>query len=607
MSPATGAVPRGPGVGGQTWGIAFVWLLGCALPLLESPTPTDPVAPTRLVLLGAALACGLVAAPTGRLPRPVGVALVAGLVVFAAAALAGGTPLLSLIGRYPRYEGLPVVAGYAALVWLGARLVAQGPRVQLHLRGALATSTILGAVAGVVQVVAFPGERVIALAGNATTAGILGVIAMAVLGWSLSDGVRWWAVAGFAAGVLLVVLSASRGAQLAALTVAAASLVVTLRRRERTAWRWWVGALAGGALAVVLLPTARARLTGATPFAEATVEGRLLLWQETLELWRSSPWFGVGPSRFVDSIGRFHTEVWAASVGPYAPPDSPHNVALQVAAAAGALGVAAVLALAATVLASLLKGPGLTPWVWGGVAAACGAGVAWLFAFTDPITTPLACVLLGSAVGRGAGRAAGRTGGGVPGRLARVAAAAVLALGLVWTVGIWRSEDLLGRVVEHPQAAASLGQAAVGARPWDPDLARRLVFALDRLAEAGSVDPGLALAHSDGLCARLPGSVECLHAVADAHDLSGDHAGALALLADAEQLDPTNVDTQLKRGIALAESGHLAGAEAAFDRAKALRPTAPEVWANLAQLYRLQGREADAAAAEARAEALRPR
>ena len=110
-----------------------------------------------------------------------------------------------------------------------------------------------------------------------------------------------------------------------------------------------------------------------------------------------------------------------------------------------------------------------------------------------------------------------------------------------------------------------------------------------------------------GACPRLPSSVECLHSLADAQDLAGDPDGALATLDRAAPLDPTNVDTALKRGIALAELSRYPEAEEAFRRAAALRPSAAEPWTNLARLFRLTGRPTEADEAQRRADELTPR
>ncbi len=580
--------------------IAVAWLAAFALPVLESPTASDPVAPTRLVLLGLVVALGLLAVPTGELPRPVVWALLAALSVFALAALLSATPILSLLGRYPRYEGLPVVAGYAACVLIGARVFAQDASARLHLERALAASAGLSGAASLIQVVLLPGERVIGTLGNSSTLGIWGVLSACVLGWRLVEDRAWWLWAGAASGLLVVLLSASRAAQAALVVACALAVLLRLRAAPRPAWWQPLVPIVVLVLGVLAVPTARARIVGATPFSEATVTGRALLWKESLDLFLAHPIKGVGPSRFVDSIGPFHTPQWAATVGPYAPPDSPHNLVLQVASATGLMGLVVVALLAATWLMTLWRAGTLDAARGGAVLAVSGAAVAYLAGFTDLITTPMVCLLAGLAVG---------TGRDAPPRvvLPRLGAGIALVATVVLAGSVLVSEWTLGRALTAPTGQQELLRAAVAQRSWDPDLRRRATFVEARLVEAGAVDPTSALDGAAGLCESLPGSIECLHTWADLEDLAGRHADALGILDHALALDPTNVDTILKQGIAHAGARDWPAAEAAFQQASELRPTAPEPWDNLAHLHDLEGRTADAEAARARAEVLRGR
>jgi predicted Zn-dependent protease len=146
-----------------------------------------------------------------------------------------------------------------------------------------------------------------------------------------------------------------------------------------------------------------------------------------------------------------------------------------------------------------------------------------------------------------------------------------------------------------------------GVRPWDADLARRVGYTAARLAERGRAAPDEFIAPLRATCAQLPGSVECLQALADVQDLAGEHGAALETLDRATVADPNNVDTLLRRGIALSELGRYPEAIGQFQLAQTLRPTAPEPWDDLARAYEQVGRSADAAAARARADVLRRR
>ena len=610
-----------PGRTAPRRGLASIMLLAGVLPLAVPLAPTDASSATRLLVLAAGLALGALAPAGGRLDGRVRTAILVGLGVFLASAAISATPALSLLGRFPRYEGLLTVAAYGTLLALGARLLsARDHNNREAFLSALAVAAGVNALVAASQLIGAPTHRVTGLLGNSSILGAFGVVALAALGSRLLVGMRSWGlIAGTLAGGMCLALSASRGA-LVGLAVAAVvgAAALALRKTGRSRW-WWplLGAAALGA-AMLLLPSGRARLTGATPFAEATVSGRLLLWQETWRLWLDQPWLGVGPSGFVDAIGRYHTAAWAEQVGPYAPPDSPHLVLLQVLASTGVLGLLAIAVLAGTLLLALLpalrvtpvtapdasrRAPGRVPpppipdgWVPGALAAAAGLGATYLTSFTDPVCVALVALLLGGAVA-------------VPAQGQDRVRWLVLpvALALAWlAAGVLVAEQRFSSALAGPDPGPAL--ASLAAQPgWDPDLPRRIGYALNRLAERGEADPGLAVPVLAGACPRLPSSVECLHSLADAQDLAGDPAAALTTLDRAAPLDPTNVDTALKRGIALAELSRYPEAEEAFRRAAALRPSAAEPWTNLARLFRLTGRPTEADEAQRRADELTPR
>lgn len=581
---------------------AAVWTLVLALPLAASPTASDAFLPLRLLVLGVGLGLGLFARHSGRLPRPVVVATGAALVAFVLAALAGATPLLSLLGRYPRYEGLPVVLGYAGAAVIGAGLLGEGSgRLRRHALNALVLAGLVNAVVATVQWVSDPDARVTGTLGNSTTLATFSLICLAMAGAALT--VRdWWLWAGVAASVFCLVLSASRGGLVAGIVAALALVAVRLGGVRLVRWWWPVAAAAALVLAAWLAPGARARLSGTTPFADATIGGRLLLWQETVRLVGVGPWLGVGPSRFVDSIGAFHTAAWAAQVGPYAPPDSPHDVVLQVLASAGVVGLVAAVGLGVAILVALWRARPWNDWQVGAILAGLGVLASYATSFTDPVTLTVLALVVGGAV-------AIRTPAALAGRGAtarRVAAAGALCLGVFLGGTALVAEARYSAALDGADSTVRL-LAVPPTRPWDADLARRVGYTAARLAEAGRARPAAFVAPTRAACDDLPGSVECLQSLADLEDLSGDHAGALVSLSRAEALDPTNVDTILRQGIALSELGRYPEAIARFQAVAALRPSAPEPWDDLARVHASRGDTAEAAAARAKAEQLRRR
>jgi O-antigen ligase len=587
----------------ESLGPAAIYLLVLGLALAVSPTPSDPILPLRLVILAAGLALGLLSPQQGHLPQPIATTLLVSALVFVAAGLAGQTPLLSLLGRFPRYEGLPVVLGYAAALVLGARLLGPAsPRNRWHALNALVAGSLVNAVIAAVQMVSAPDMRVTGLLGNSTILATFSLLTLAMVGMSITDR-NWWQVAGAAGAAFSLVASASRGALLGALIAAIALLGVQLLGRRRGRW-WWGPSVAAAVLLIAWLsPGTHARLVGTTPFAESTITGRLLLWQETLGLVQAAPFLGVGPSRFVDSIGPFHTTQWAAEVGPYAPPDSPHNVILQVLASTGWLGLVSVIAILCTASLALWHTRPWDAWQAGAVLACVGVGVSYLTSFTDPVTLTGAAVLIGGAVSAPADRPAPAWA-----RRANATGAAMAA-----AIGLVLGGTAL--VAESRYSAALTGQgdptaqllAVSPVRAWDADLTRRVGYTAARLAETGALDPAPFVAPLELSCAELPGSVECLQTLADTQDLAGQHQEALDTLNRATPLDPNNVDTLLKRGIALAELGRTPEAIEQFQEAARLRPTAAEPWDDLARAYATTGRAADAAQARATAEQLRHR
>jgi len=582
---------------------AAIYLLVLGLPLAASPTVSDPFLPVRLIVLGSGLALGLVAPRSGQLPKPVVIGLLVSAVVFTAAAIAGQTPAMSLIGRFPRYEGLPVILGYATALMVGARLLGpRSPTLRHHAVNALIAGSIGNAVISAVQQASAPEARVIGLLGNSTVLATFSLITLAFVATSITEW-NWWQVAGMAAGVYCLAVSASRGALLGAVATAIALMGVRLIARRRGRW-WWGPSIAATLLLVAwLAPATRARLSGTTPFAESTITGRLLLWQESLRLVQARPILGVGPSRFVDSIGPFHTTTWAAQVGPYAPPDSPHNIILQVLASTGLLGLVAVLAIICTVSLAVWRTRPLDAWQVGSALAAIAVAVSYLTSFSDPVTLTVLAVLVGGAVSiPGPDRVPRPTR--TPDKLA---AALALALGLALGCTALVAESRYSAALTSSGDATEPLLTVLPLRGWDPDWTRRVGYTAARLAERQNSNPELFVSPLVLSCAQLPGSVECLQTLADIEDLSGQHQAALSTLDRATVDDPNNVDTLLKRGVTLAELGRFPEAIEQFQNAARLRPTAPEPWNDLAQVYDSEGRTADAAQARATAEQLQHR
>jgi O-antigen ligase len=584
-------------------------LLGGVLPLATSPFASDSTMASWSLVAVLATALALLAPPRGAVPKGLAIVLAIGVGVFVVAALAGAGPLLSLLGRYPRYEGVVTVLGYALALVAGCRLL--GPAGHAGRRlflSSVAVAALVTAAVSIAQLAIDPGARVIGLLGNSSILGGWAAMALCLLGAHLmgdpDGGPRWLLAAGAVAAGIVLVASAARASWLGTAVALVLASAVMLSRRPRH--RWWLPLAGLGVLGLTawLLPTSQARLTGATPFAGSTISGRLLLWQDTWPLIAGRPVPGVGPSMFVDAIGAFHSPEWAAAVGPYAPPDSPHNLVLQVLAATGLLGLVAVAAIAAAIVRPLWRRRPLDAWQLGVTTAAVALGVGYLFSFTDPATATVALFVLGGAV-------ASPSDAGTVSRAVREVARAVTCIWLIIAVVLAASAlvaeaRLSAALVSDPVSTHDL-VAVADSRPWDPDLAMRIGSSAAVLAQDGSSQPSAAIPLVSRACAELPSSVACRLVLADLQTLAGDASAAVATLTGAEALDPNNVDRLLKLGIAQAESGSFGAAEASFRRATELRPSAPEPWQDLAVLYRRTGRDADADAAQKKADLLQKR
>ena len=591
--------------------IASIWLLVLVLPLTPWSAGADPGVPLRLVVLGVGLAFGLVWVlrnPDGqaRIDPMVMWAGIAGLGVVAICAVASVTPVLGLLGRYPRYEGLPMLAGYGAVVCLGSRLIGgTSPARRGHALAALAVLEIVLAVWAATETLSDATERITTAVGNASDAGVVAVVGFAILIWFAAHESHWLLWTGAASAAVLIGLTASRGTWLAAAAVVAVGIIIVLiQRRVRVSWPVVFVPLAG-VVAMVLTPLARSRGSGSSPLAEQTVSGRLLLWRETLDLWKDHLWLGVGPSRFVDEIGAYHSAEWASAIGPDAPPDSPHDVILQVAASCGLLGLAVAVVFAACLLRTLWRrrADEWTPACFLGLG---GALVCYGFHFTDLWNIVPLLFLTGSVLTTGTVP----IGTGKP-RFKRksvwlyaVVAVVAFASGVQAMVTEAMVITSLSNLKTGRSEALSSLREAVRLKPQDPDLAWRAGHALTVLAGSDLAPADAAVDMLSAACSRLPSSTECLNDLGLAQLRANDPIAADATLTQALTHDPVNITTFLLLASAQDGLGDQSSAEATLLHASDLRPSDPDPWGNLAILYNDQGRTADAEAAQARADEL---
>jgi hypothetical protein len=647
--PAAGHWAAGPGA--STVRVAAVVLLGVA-PLAVVPAAADSTVPAKLCVVAVGVGLAISAGSTrgsaryGRLPPALLALGAAGILLLVADTAVGPNPLPGLLGRYPRYEGLPVLLLYLGALKAGACLsdppgtADASRRMPVLVVRVLAVAVTVAATVAVVQVVGGT-DRPGSMLGSASDLGAFAVLAAGPLAVAALTGTaRSWAVVGSLAAVVATVMSGSRGALVGLVTVGVWCLMIGLVRRDARRVVVVAAAIAAAAALALALPASSDRITGADRLARATVTGRVLLYGATLRLVADQPTTGVGMSGFVDTVGRYQSRRWAARIGPDNPPDSPHNLILQAGSAGGVpvlLVLAGCLVLAGRAgIRSVREG---RPLAAGMAAGVTGYGVALQAHFTSPVTTPAALILLGWLVAEQpaipyprpagapvAGRAAVRpkirnavrvavtrspAGRGTVRAGRRLAASGAFVLAAAAAGAFVLAAAAAGAAAaEVPMTAAvhAVARHDVGGagrevalartlRPWDIDVRLRAAHAFASGAEGGLVPAGAGEADAAAAVAALPRSTEARTALATIREQQGRYGEAAHILDAARADDPVNVDLLLRRGVVAAEADDPVNAERLFLAVTRLRPVAAAAWEDLATLYRQQGRAADAAAA----------
>lgn len=564
----------------------------------------------KTAFLAAGLAIGLLARSGGRLSPRVAWCAAGVFVVFALAAAVPEGLGASFWGRWPRYEGVPTVAAYLLLPFVGARLLGFGTStaVRTYWTRIIAWSMLLLAAAAAVDALGADllndgdGFRFGATLGNATDLGIVGLTGCALLlPRAIVTGARW-ELAGTLAGSIVAVASGSRAVIIALVLVIVAITVwrAQLSGDARTLRRAGLGllcAVSSLALAVVAFPDVRGRL-----LTSGTVTGRVDLWTATWALVEDHWVLGVGPGRFVDALPLYQSEGFAARVGTDFPADSPHMIPLQWMVDGGIPLLVANLLFCAAVLSAGVRNIRSSRsdvdrlFLIGALAAVCSFAIVLLTHFPAPGTTVIAGLCVGAlaAVGPSAGkpddanarRAASRqlkqgTASKVP-VAAALAAACCLAFMTVAAavasaaeVSLKKGEAAIrdGRLGE----ASGHFEAAVALRPWDPDVALLAGQAFAGRAAAG--DPasgGLAAEWSSRSLRMNPASVESMTSLAVGQLAAGDLAAARKTLAEARVAAPVNSQIWLQSGLAEYASGHSDTARIYVEKAISLTPSPEE-------------------------------
>lgn len=513
----------------------------------------------KLLVVAIACAVGASVESRARLHRTVTILFAVGAAWFVLTAVLGDTPLPSLLGRWPRYEGLPVLGAYAACAVLGARLLERPARVTTLVTATAGMSCALG-VFSVLDVIGWSplGEsagpaRDGSVLGNATDQGLVGMIGVALLFRPAIETRRELYLFGIAGAAATVVMSGSRFALLATLGVL---VFFALTRRKDLLWPV-LGSVAVLAALALAIPASRDRLLNGH-----TVRGRLLAWDLSLPMVGDHPLTGWGGSRYVDAVGHYETRAWTDWLGAGGAPDSPHNWLLQVLLAGGIPLLACALALVILTgrlgWQSVKARPELA-----GIYAAVGAyGAAMLANFTNPTSTCLAAFLAGVLVS---------TGRDSPERTP-------LRWGAMITAGV-AAVALLALCVSEVFVAHGISAAQRGDVP-----AARSAFGIALTLRAGDPDTHMVAAQSFAAIA----------------DQSRDAAAAAQAESDARaSLDatPDTYESQVALGVALASQDDLEGAIDVLEAAVADFPQRPSAYVQRA-LARLGTHDVDGAVAD---------
>ena len=517
----------------------------------------------KLAVCAAAIALAFCVAPRGRLPRAVLIAVAAGVLLLAIGALNSGAALTRLIGRPPRYEGLIGLSIYIGAAVAGARLL--GPRrarpATVWFLDWLAVATIAVAVIAVLETagtyplqsnVTRPGS----LLGNASDQGAWAALVLGPLLAVALTRRRPLHIAGALAAAAALDCSASRGAYLGGIVVVIVLLVLLQSPRLR------IGLLLFAAVAtlgVLVQPTPRARATGTSPLATDTANGRVLLWQETLHLIADHPLIGVGAGGFVDALPRYATLKYERDIGPQSVPDSPENWLLQAAAAGGlpllaiSLGLVVLVALRGLRAAGEEVEPVERAALAGMLAGLAGYGVALLFFFTSPASTPLAMLFAGGLLAEQPAPARSPMARATPGRIA--AGAAFAALAVVLASAALAEIPLRSALVAAGKGQVSSAQAdfraARALRPWDPAIDDDAGYAFGELASSNVAGAGAAGAPwAQRALSATPDSTEVV-ADAAAIDLAEGRTRLAARLLD-DQIPNDPLDGTLRLSAAAA-------------------------------------------------------
>lgn len=589
-----------------------------ATPLLMLPDGLFRFVLPKITFLFLVVFFAFLAPSSARLGRPATLTLVSLPVLFVVAALFSESPLAALLGRWPRYEGLPVLLLYVGLILVGSRILG-GPTAGQNRRLLINGLSVIMFVLAPIAVAEAAGLRPLgggedvrpgATLGNATDLGLVGLVTCLLLLpsalWTKNRVVQLGAVA---AGVVTVA-SGSRACILVLVFVGIFILGFRAYGQARAgkpilAVATVLGFFGAAAVVIWSIPSVAERL-----LSQETVTGRVYLWEASLKALQGN-FLGIGGSQFVDALPLNLTDEFAKNVGTEFPADSPHMLPLQLLSAGGILLLLAVGVFIFMVIANGTNRIRTTAvselrlFLFGALAAVCGYGFALMTHFTSPGTVALVCVLAGAILATAPVQekaAAGRRTT-VPAPV-RFSVAGLALVGAILS-GVAASAELPMKSGTDLSARGNIQQAtkafeaAKALRPWDQDvdLLAAQAFAV-RAVQGDSPAADAAVTWASAAVERNRSSMEALSALAIGQLGTGDVEAAEKTLDRQIDRSPWTSEPYLLRGLAKANGQDMAGAIADVESAAALTPKPKRALSILSELYVVSGQPEKAAEVE---------
>jgi len=308
-------------------------------------------------------------------------------------------PLLGLVGKYKRYEGLPALFSFAVVYFIAAQTIRDEKSLERLLK-ILAGGLIPVVLYGFAQAAGydFPGvllfeNRVQSSLGNPILLGTYLVVMLPLL-FGLgrnSSQPNWRTLAWLLMPALFanILLTESRGAWVGLVASMVALFVLgrppstpraKKKRRDRTEQGRRIRGIyiIAGILIVLialfaLLPTdnLEKRFVSTFAFSEGSVSTRIEIWKASLSMVADRPLTGFGLEQMGYWFPLFKTERHS-KIAPSAVTDRTHNDFLQTAVDSGLLGLLFFLWMIIAVALSLYRGRRATPYAAALFAALTG-------------------------------------------------------------------------------------------------------------------------------------------------------------------------------------------------------------------------------------------